>query len=344
VSILSQPFPYLLLEAKREMFRQRGLDPAVFPLGDLFRESRYSREELRRSLATFSPASDRLGELFREMQAFSGQYTRFTSEQISRALAAPRPPGLAALLRTFWRLFASKEGASRFGAKEVTAEEFMPSLLDAGIHVVLVVRDPRDVVASLNTGDGLRYGGRRKPTLANVRLWRKSVAFALRYAEHTAVTVVRYEDVAKEPMAPLRPVFTALVLDPAEASTTPREPSGAEWRGNSSYGDVAGVTSRSVGAFRARLPRDVVAFIEATCHPEMRALGYAADLEPGEAARAINAFVDPYASERPELSGYVTDEARASELERLERLRRVTRTDDAEWFLFDEAAERLRRS
>ena len=67
-------------------------------------------------------------------------------------------------------------GLAVIGSKEIAVEEYIPYFIEVGTKVVLVVRDPRAMIASLALGEGERYGGSPRPILFDVRNWRKSVA------------------------------------------------------------------------------------------------------------------------------------------------------------------------
>jgi hypothetical protein len=91
------------------------------------------------------------------------------------------------------------DDAAYVGGKETLWEEMLPFLLERGAAGVIILRDPRDVLASLNHGRGAEYGGRLKPTLFNIRNWRKSAAFALHLERHPRFLWLRYEDLVTRP-------------------------------------------------------------------------------------------------------------------------------------------------
>ena len=179
VSILSQPFPFLLLECKRSFLRRFGLENARFPLGNLFLEDAYSTEDFSAHLVEHTVGRRVLRELFAAMADFSGQYTRFDNSEVEAVLDRLIPGDLMTTLAQLYREFAHKTGAERFGGKETICEEFLPYLLARDCKCLVIVRDPRDILASLNCGRGPQYAGSLKPTLFNLRNWRKSVAFVL---------------------------------------------------------------------------------------------------------------------------------------------------------------------
>lgn len=307
LGLLSQPFPLLFVEAKRDFLRSLGRE-SRYPLGHLFLEDGYRQEDFDRHLAGFRIDRPRLERIFEEMEGFSGQYTR-----VDRSIIPQDPPtGFAELVAGLYGALQAK------GGKETICEEFLPYLLDSGWQCVLILRDPRDVIASLNHGRGPEFGGRIKPTLFNIRNWRKSVAYALHLEGRPGFRWLRYED---------------LVADP-RALGFKGEIQG--WTGNSSHGERTGVSAESVGAWRRVLPETVSRLIEATCLPEMRLLGYPADA-------VLHGFEEPYEITR---EGVESDLANPANLEiearRLELL--PGPWAGRAWFLFERAQARLREA
>src|SRR5687767_15311816 len=76
ISLLSQPFPFLFLNAKRAFLTtiDRGGDP--YPLGDLFAET-YAVGDFTRHLLDRQIDAHTVNAVFAAMAGYSGQYTRF---------------------------------------------------------------------------------------------------------------------------------------------------------------------------------------------------------------------------------------------------------------------------
>lgn len=281
MAILGQPFHQLYVDAKADFFRHLGLPVPHYPLGDLFREDRYRPEQL--------------------------------AEFLHRHRFAER---MAATIRAT----AGAPEADVVGSKEVLVEEFLPHLLDHGFRAVLVLRDPRDVLASLRAAGAERHVGRPRPALLDLRNWRKSVHFARRLEGHPRFLMVRYEDLVQRPGHTLARLtdWLGVVPFPDDAATAPlRGQDGRPWRGNSSHGELAAVSSASVGRFATRLEPATVRFVEAVCGPEMAVLGYPAATDarddPEAAVAAIREFDDPHRDTRPELADRWSDPARKTE-------------------------------
>lgn len=339
-SILSQPFPLLFVEAKRDFLHGLGRSGVRYPLGHLFLEDGYRQEDFDLHLAELRIDGARLGRIFEEMQGFSGQYTRIDRPALERAIARLPPAGFAELVASLYRALSPQPDSPVTGGKETICEEFLPYLLDRGWRCVLILRDPRDVVASLNHGRGPEYGGRLKPTLFNVRNWRKSVAYALHLEDRPGFLWLRYEDLVTDPRAALRRISRACGLAAFEAGEI------RGWSGNSSHGERVGVSAASVGAYRQVLPDTVARFIEAACLPEMRLLGYPTSLDAEDAPGVLRSFEEPYEITREGVESDLAGGAHAAnialEARRLELLAAPPSAETRPWFLFERAQARLR--
>ena len=316
ISILSQPFPLFLVELKRRFLRGLGEPAAPYPLGDLFLEARYDAEDVRRFFADLSLTASDVREIFAGTTGFTGQYTRFAPEQIGRVLATLEPGDPASILAQLYRSLAHKPDADYVGGKETLWEEMLPFLLGEGAAGVIILRDPRDVLASLNHGRGAEHGGRLKPTLFNIRNWRKSAAFALHLQDHPRFLWLRYEDLVTRPREVLDRLATFLDVEPFADrlfSEGIRDQSGQLWLGNSSHQPHRGIDASSVASHRETLPPDVTRYVDATCWTELRRLGYETDVEWAEAPGVIRGFADPYEVTREELRGFAGDPSRAAE-------------------------------
>ncbi len=336
LSVLSQPFPLLFVEAKRAFLREMGEPDAPYPLGHLFLETRYGTGDFAAFLERYRTAPEQLLALFTRMEGYSGQYTRFAPAQLDAAFEQlPAEGGFFGTVDSLYRSLA--QTARLQGGKETLCEEYLPYFLDRGGHCVVILRDPRDILASLNHGKGQEYGGRLKPTLFNLRHWRKSVAFALHLDGHPGFRWLRYEDLVADPLAELQPVAEAFGLAPFTPDLELRDPSGQAWSGNSSHEAYRGVSPSSVGIHRRLLPPEVSEFAEAACLPELRLLGYSTSLDEAEAPRVLRDFKEPYETRR-------IDEDSDGEIRRIELLREPPSAETVPWFLFERAHARLRET
>lgn len=120
---------------------------------------------------------------------------------------------------------------------------------DPHFHVILMLRDPRDVVTSRHRQDTVRYW-------APLRLWKRNFRYARSILDHPRVIPVRYEDLVREPdtvqaeiarrLPFLRPtgVFTEFHRRAVPAATAVR-----------ALGGVRAFTADSIGKWRRHLPR-----------------------------------------------------------------------------------------
>lgn len=346
VNVLSQPFPLLFTDLKRAFLESIGAQDS-FPLGHLFQEKRYRLDAFGRFLeSAFSRTGLHLGEVFERMEGYSGQYTRFPREQIAAAIAELDLQGSSIkVLEGLYQNLASRPGASIVGGKETTCEEFLPTMLNAGWRCVLIIRDPRDVVTSLNHGRGTEFAGAIKPTLFNIRQWRKSVAFALELEGRGGFSWVKYEELVNDPQRTLSRVAGELGLESLDSAEFTDGISGRQerwWPDNSSHRPHQGISSASVGSHRHLLPPTVRRFIEAACLPEMSLLGYAADVDSSAAADVLMSFREPYATRAGMESDVVSPASVESEILRLQALGDSTPAEVVPLFLSQRAWRRLR--
>jgi hypothetical protein len=340
VSILSQPFPLLFVAVKRQFLQSLGVEDVAYPLGHLFRAERSRGSLLAEFLARWRTSPAELRPLFDEMSEYSGQYTRFEREQLEHAFAVVEDDSdFAAVVRQLNCALRTKKTASFFGSKETTCEEFVPPLIERGFRCMLIVRDPRDVLASLNHGRGATFAGSPKPTLFNLRSWRKSVAHAFALDGHPRFQWCRYEDLVRDAEGVVRRIATGLGL-PEPVRTELRG-----WRGNSSHSELQGISESPIGNYKNVLPSDVQQFVEAACLPELKALGYETSLRIEEATEILRGLEEPYTITREGMQGDRADaNNRQLEIERLTRVFLPFTSDGTSWFLFDRAHARLREA
>jgi hypothetical protein len=342
-SALSQPLPLLYVEAKRWFNASLHLESGAFPLNDMFGENYYSPERMATFLRGHLIGVDALREVLTRMTTYTGQYTKV--DRPFQILDGYVPASLFDVVYRYADLLCPSR-AQVIGSKETFAEEFVPYLIERGAHVVLVVRDPRDVITSLDYGRGRDYGGRLKPLLFNIRQWRKSVAVALAHRGQARFLLLRYEDLATRTPECLGEIARFLGLTPFSPEVgvdIVRDQAGDVWESNSSHQAARGVTTASVGRHRELLAPAERDLIEAACFPEMEALQYTPRILHHEVERVLRDHQECRHLERAELASYQWSvERRDEEIDRW----RALRSGDyrPELFLFDEAWSALRRA
>jgi len=348
VSIASQPFPDFYFYCKGVFDRSVG-GRRRYPLDHLFLEDDYTAADLHAFLDEHWWGDEDLDAVF---ELF---------EENALGLWTPEMRDVRSLVKPgyFWDLYGSLlrlanqvhggGGCRYLGSKEVLCEEYVPWLLKQGGRAILVVRDPRDMISSLNFSRRDNMTGADRPVLFSLRIWRKSVAVCLAMENDPGFMWLRYEDLARDPSAWLARITEFLGLgeiDPEAFAEGIRHQDGSIWQGNSSFSDRSGVSTRSLGRFEENLPGDVLAFVEACCRPEMLGLGYEPIVSDSFDEGAIRAYVDPFESIH---SSFPADyscspDHRDEEVNRcrfLESNTRLSISDRRRWFLFDRAYRRL---
>ena len=345
-SVASQPFPFIYVEAKRRFDAARGIE-GRYSLGHLFGETRYRPSDLIGFLDELRFTEAEVALLLEGMRDYSGWWTPEVAE------VALGGGSLLDIRRRMHLALAERFGwldASAVGSKEILVEEFVPWLLANGERALLVLRDPRAVAASAAGGSGQRYAGRTRPLLFQLRVWRKSVAYALAYRDDPGLLTVRYEDVVASPeeVVARAAEWLGLAAPPegllADGLVDQR---GEPWMGNSSFGARAGVSGASASRYLDELSGETIRFIETCCWPEILALGYPlheiVEPDPDEIAR----FSEPAPVDHPAFAGDDSESpAHAASAERA-RLEALHRDDIAvDWqralFLFEQTYAALR--
>lgn len=346
VTVASQPMPALYHVVKQRFLDERGLQRR-YPLDHLFLEDAYTAADLAAFLDRYRLEQRDLDEVFAQLSRHAeGHWTPEIAQMRQAFSPGTFAQQLDSLRGCIARLFPKAEPQRFVGSKEIVCEELVPFLIASGRKCIIILRDPRDVVASVNFGVRDTGMGAVRPVLYTLRAWRKSVAYALALADHPNVAVVRYEALAAQPEATLRALLAALGLPPPAGELVLRDQRGAAWAGNSAFDDASGVTTQPVGRFERMLPPEVRRYVETACLPEMRALGYP--------ARTVSHFdASVLAGYRPDVSRmhakFEPDYDHApphveQEQQRYEHLvgPPIPLAEQKRWFLLPEAYARLR--
>lgn len=352
ISIASQPFPLLYANFKEAFHRERGLSRR-YPLGHLFLEGDYTREDFHDFLDSHIMSEADLDRMFADM----GQYV---SQDWTPQLLAMRAAFHAG---TFFDMYCHldecigrifpKTHLAYVGSKEILCEEYVPYLLAHGIRIVMIIRDPRDMIASANFRQRDSFVGADRPVLYSLRVWRKSVAFAMAYERHPNLRWLRYEDLVAKPVQNLNAIASWLGTPEFREDAFNKgifDQRGQQWRGNSSFDSQQRISPSSISHFDQRLPRAVIDFIEACCLPEMLCAGYVPINGGRFDANAITNYRDPFPDIHEMFPGdySCSDDHRAEELARYENLLSdspMLREDAARrWFIHERTYLRLRQA
>ena len=274
-SVLSQPFPLLFHEAKKAFYRLIRHPEKKYVLNNFFLESRYTIEDFTAFLNHWRVTKSIFKSVKSQMHGWSGQYSpvSFADRDI---------PTEGYLLDQIAKVILLSEVARSttklVGSKEVMCEEFIPFLTQRGWKVVLILRDPRDVLTSIQFGRGNQFTGLKRPTLFHARNWRKSAQIALLVSGNPNVMVVRYEDILTDPLGACSRLGQLFSLDVSSIDCERVISRNSSDLLNSSFPEKVGVVRPKgmspIGRHREMLSRDMRCFVEFICGPEMLALGY----------------------------------------------------------------------
>jgi hypothetical protein len=343
----SQPFPVLYFLVKEAFDKEKSLKPR-YPLDHLFLKKSYSREEFNFFLENHLFDESFLDRIFKSLQDYPGFWTpqllNFREniragtffdiyEQLNQCMAHIYP----------------KNNLQYLGAKEILLEEYIPFLLSKGIRVLLSLRDPRDMVTSLNFRDRDIQTGLDRPVLYSLRIWRKSVALALEFEGHENFFWVKYEDVVLKTIAVLNQIAEMLKITPFKKAFFKdgiRNQDGFPWKGNSSFADFSSVNSQSIGRFKNLLSSSVIRYTESVCFPEMIRLGYPFYLTESFDESAIRDFTIPFKviHEKFPKDYSVSEEHVTEEIERYRKLKNpqgLSKKEKQIWFVSEKAYRKL---
>lgn len=274
---------------------------------------------------------------------------RITPETFTTFLESYIPPDTAYSSFAEWTLNCPEMPTAKIkcGIKEVLCEEFIPFFLQQGIKCLLILRDPRSVIASMRGGVGQRYTGSPRPLLFELRNWRKSVAFAIRYSSNNNLMTIKYEDLIHDQANILNRIseFLGISIFPEDFSgSTLKDQEGNTWTGNSSFEPKEKI-SGDYTSFREKLSSDNIRFIENVCFPEMKYIGYTFSNElSAPDTEAILSFAEPTVISRAEFADFdKNSEERKKEITRIEMLSSsVAGEEVVPFFIFRETYETLK--
>lgn len=349
ICVGSQPFPILYFFAKTAFLQERGLTRR-YPLDHLFLEQDYEVGEFAQFLVGFQLTEAALDEIFQQLANYRlGLWT----PQVLRFRSQVRAGAFPAVYRQLHELLARllrKPEAIICGSKEVLCEEYVPFVLSQGGKAILSVRDPRDMITSLDYRERDNSTGEHRPLLFSLRAWRKSVALILAHEEHRNFHWVRYEDLVRNPAEVVANLTRFLGVSNLEGHVLAgplADQYGRRWQGNSSFSDFEGISTDSVGKYRTVLAVPTVAYVETCCRPEMERLGYVCETPTGDSRQKMRAYREPFAVIHAKFGCDYSwsDERVDQEIERLDKLDTGTLSlrEARTWFIDPRAYDKLRR-
>ncbi|MCG9700532.1 sulfotransferase domain-containing protein [Vibrio natriegens] len=185
------------------------------------------------------------------------------------------------------------------GVKEVLAEEFIPFFIKNGIKCILIVRDPRDVIASMSFGNGEEYTGKERPVLFDLRNWRKSVLIGEVFKNEPNLMVVRMEDLLIHPDEVMSSIYSFLEVESLPFEQLTDRMNSSSWKGNSSFGEKKAFDTSAIGNYKKVLPSTVIEYIETICKKEMELMEYDTSISSSN-EDIIHTYVEPFKVDRKE--------------------------------------------
>ncbi len=327
IRVAYQPFPELFIQVKKRFLTAHGRPDAYHALSHYCLETAYSPSDFT---AWLGCTQFNRSFILRHLPLSTNQ--RLTN----------KIPESGTFSHWYKYLLQKKQAgpALCLGSKEVLMEEYVHHLTSNNIHCVIIIRDPRDIIASLDYGRGSTFTGDHRPTLFNLRNWRKSVCFAVEQEDNRRFNWITFEALVSQPVETLNRLAHGLGLRPFDEAWWQeglQDEHGHPWKGNSSFGDMQPFNPVTIGGHARILPETTRLYIEAVCRREISAMGYAiAPASIAECCQRITEFKDPFAIQRPEFEPDYSSRRQNVTHE----LMRLTAPKD-EFFLFRKAARTM---
>ncbi len=349
VNVASQILQIFLFEVKGKFLESRSIERR-YPIDSLFLEKEYTLDDFFQYLSGLVLTEAEVSTIFNKEKSYSGILNPDIIEYfLSKNLL--RGGSFYEILHQIFISVASYFGdkpALWVGTKEVFSMEFVPFLLDNGISVIQINRDPRDQEASTLLGDAI---GSPPPLLYNARMWRKHIALYSKFQSNPNFLSIKYENLTAAPHDTLGEITSFLGVEPFENDAFSggiRDQNGKKWSGNSSHSNYSSISASSVGKFKELLPPESIRYIEAVCYPEMKLMEYEFVQRPINSRLVDMDGIHGLLMEHGKKEGFDPDYSfnsnrKAEEVERLEKLGKdLDAAEKRLWFIFPEAYEALR--
>jgi len=271
-----QPFPTIFILLKKKFLEISGISQQM-PLGHLFAQEQYTPETFTNFLEEYRIDKEILSESLEWAAKFDGVKTK-------EILKAKDYIITGSYFNEFYQSYIDalsvikgKKQVITKGSKEIVTEEYIPYFLRHKTKTILIIRDIRDVINSANFGKGNQYIGEIRPTLYTIRIWRKSVAFALKYIEHPDFLVVKYENLIKNTEETLDKIFNFLNIQGFDINSIISQIN-STWTANSSFENYKGLSQQSIGKYKENLSTEYTRYIEYLTFPELIAMNYTPEI------------------------------------------------------------------
>lgn len=293
-TIHSQPLPYLFRHAKQRFYEAIKRAPLKYPFCQFFGEDWYDINWFEGFLNNWLIKPEEIRSLLVEMQEWSGQKTKIFDID---AVLPNGPVSFSDAVSHILNGLPVRNRSPHIGLKEILCEEFVPTLAAQGWKIILIIRNPLDVLSSIQFGGGAKFTGARRPTLFHLRNWRRSAQIAALAASEPNVHVVRFEDVILRSESTLRSIVTFLGLEWQESflQVSLKNPDGATWTPNTSFknrtANQALFDQNAVNHFLEVMPQIMRRYIEVLCAAEMNYFGYE---HKDHGFEAVENFSEPF--------------------------------------------------
>jgi len=347
IKIASQPFPYLYFELKNKFYKKLGISRR-YPLSDLFGEKDYTNQEFCTYLKDTKLSSKEVENLLFDMEGYFGNWSPQLKKNYNKIYGGELRHIYFSLTKAYIDLFEDSS-TKVIGSKEILAEEYIPYFLNNNIKVIHVIRDPRDLIVSLNFGKGEYFTGGKRPVLYSIRGWRKSVAFAIQCQNHPYYTLIRYEDLVLNFSDTMTKCMHFLNIENHfdSDSIIIKDQFGKEWSSNSSFQNTSVINKDAVNKFTKFLDKETISYIEKTCQFELQYLNYKlTNISDQLKDYDLYSYVEPFKINRNDFEqSYSTDKDTLDlEVRRLDFLSRKLKIEDQvkrQFFIFPRVYEVL---
>ena len=274
IDVLSQPLPMIFIEAKKRFLKERGCN-RYYVLNDDLISRDHTQDDFDTFLDDFNFDTASIKDIFIKMEKYSGQSTK--RDHDFNAIYQ-RYHGFRETIERCFDLYQIDREATYLGIKEPMCEEFLPYLCTNGYKSIVIIRDPRDVLASANYPKTVKYLGSKKPALFILKTWRKSAEYIYLLRNNKNFHFLRYEDLVNQPYHELDKITEFLAIDkfqPTSFKNGVFDRYGNPWKANTSFElGESFISNRSVGAFKNILSDEEVSYTESICSQEMKYLNY----------------------------------------------------------------------
>ena len=349
VFVADQPFPNLYLYLKKAFLLNIGVEKSL-PLDHLFMENLYTNNTFIDFLDFLRIEDEYINKIFKENLQHPGRRVNEV-KSISYHELPSNLPDILSILHSRLAAVFNRSNLSVCGSKEIIIEEYIPYFLKHNIKVILIIRDIRDVLCSLNKPGGKEYMGKSRPTLYNIRNWRKSLAFAMHCKGNPNFLVIKYEDLVNDQEDTLEAISGFLGIEKFSSSLLHHinDEYGHTWKGNSSFDKYDNVNSNSVENYKDMLSEAYTRYLETTCYPELKAFHYNLSIVKDTLdKKTIEEFREPFRIDHPSVDpDYSMDEKHiAKEIKRLALLSKDDVTDAMKrsFFIFEDVYDKLKQA